>query len=105
MKNGQTEYTKESYLQAYSELLRMTAASGLPEDVGRLIAKQLKSERSIRRMTSYLRNAHPKSMEEIADEMIAIMEDRQHWIEKKQAQESSARYNAWLNSEERETEE
>ncbi len=49
-------------------------------------------------MISYLQNAHPNSMEDIADEMIAIMEDRQHWIEKKQTQESQARYNAWLNS-------
>ena len=66
-----------------------------------MIARNLHSERSIRRMTSYIRNAHPHSMEEIADEMVAIMEDRNHWIEKKQAQESNSRYNDWLNSEER----
>ena len=49
-------------------------------------------------MTSYLRNARPRSMEDIAEEMVAILEDRAHWIEKKQAEESNSRYNAWLNS-------
>ena len=31
--------------------------------------------------------------EEIADEMLAIMSDRDRWIQKKQAEEANARYN------------
>jgi len=92
-------YTNASYLEARADLIREAGKLGLPEKVSALIAKNLRSERSIRRMTGYLRNAHPTSMEEIADEMLAIMEDRQRWIEKKQNEESNMRYNAWLNSE------
>lgn len=94
-------YTRETWRQAYAELLEITGALGLPEEIGKVIAENLHSERSIRRMISYLKNAHPLSMEQIADEMIAIMEDRDAWIRKKQAQESSARYTAWLNSDQR----
>ena len=97
-------YTKETWRQAYAELRDAAVDLGLPEEAGDWIAGNLHSERAIRRMTSYLKNAHPRSMEQIADEMIAIMEDRENWIRKKQAQESNQRYNAWLNSDARERE-
>ena len=100
-----TELTRETWLQAYGELLQAAAACGLPEEVGKLLAKELHAERAIRRMTSYLRNAKPTSMEDIADELIAIKEDRTRWIEKKQAEESNSRYNAWLNSDLRSSDE
>ena len=93
-----TSYTKETWRKAYAELLTTLAAIGIPEEVGKYIAQNLHSERSIRRMIGYVRNAHPTTMEEIADEMLAIMEDRKSWIRKKEAQESNAKYNAWLNS-------
>ena len=96
--------TQETWKQAYKELLQATAQYGLPEEVGKLIAKNLHSERAMRRMISYLKNAHPRTVEDIADEMLAIMEDRARWIDKKQNEESNARYNAWLNSDEREYE-
>jgi len=98
-------YTRETYLSAYHDLLSLCRAKGLGEDFGKLIAQQLGSERALRRMISYLVNAKPRSMEEIADEVVAIMEDVNSWREKKQAQESSAVYNAWLNSPERPDEE
>lgn len=91
-------YTKETWLNAYHELLSDLAALGVPEEVGKYIAQNLHSERAIRRMIGYLRAAHPTRMEEIADEMLAIMEDWSSWIRKKEAQESNAKYNAWLNS-------
>ena len=93
--------TQQTWRQAYGELLQATATCGLPDEVGKLIAKNLHSERAMRRMISYLRNAHPRTVEDIADEMLAIMEDRARWIEKKQTEESNMRYNAWLNSDER----
>lgn len=98
------EYTRDSWRQAYGDLLRAFEERGLPAEVGKLFAKNLRSERSIRRMISYLRNARPTSMEEIADELIAIMEDREHWIQKKQAEESNRAYTQWLNSDLREFE-
>lgn len=96
-------YTQATWRRAYSELLTVLAEAGIPEEVGKYIAQNLHSERSIRRMIGYMRNAHPTSMEEIADEMLAIMEDRNSWIRKKEAQESQAGYNAWLRSDLRQT--
>ena len=51
----------------------------------------------MRRMTAYLKNAKPRSAEEIADEMLAIMSDREQWIAKKEAEEANARYTQLLN--------
>ena len=96
-------YTQDTWRKAYSELLTLLSQAGIPEEVGKYIAQNLHAERSIRRMIGYLRNAHPTSMEEIADEMLTIMEDRNNWIRKKEAQTSNAKYNAWLNSDLRQT--
>ena len=48
------------------------------------------------RMIGYLRNAKPQSAEEIADEMLAIMEDRERWTKKKEAEYYNAKYNEML---------
>lgn len=98
-------YTRETWLNAYHELLTALSEFGIPEEVGKYMAQNLHSERCIRRMISYLKNARPGTMEEIADEMFAIMEDRNRWIQKKEAEESNARYTAWLNSDMRQPEE
>lgn len=97
----QQAMTRETWRQAYGELLQAAERCGLPAEVGRLLAQNLKSEKAMRRMTSYLVNAHPRTMEDVADEMIAIMEDRAHWIQKKQAEESNGVYSTWLNSDRR----
>lgn len=98
-----SSYTKETWRKAYAELLTVLSEAGIPEEVDKYIAQNLRTERCLRRMTGYMRNARPTTMEEIADEMLAIMEDRNSWTRKREAQESSARYNAWLNSDLRET--
>lgn len=92
------EYTRETWLEARNELIRAMAECSFPEDVGALVAKELHSEKSIRRMAGYVRNARPRSMEQIADEMLAIIDDREKWIRKKELEESNERYNAWLDS-------
>ena len=95
------DYTRETWREAYGELLRTAVSWGLPEEVAKVLARNLGSERAMRRMTSYIHNGHPRSVEDIADELLAIMEDCARWRDKKQTEESNARYNAWLNSEER----
>ena len=95
--------TKEGFLKAYGELIRTCEALGYGEELGKVLAKNIHSEIGLKRMAGYLRNARPKSMEEIADELVAINEDRQTWLRKKEAQEAGSYYNAWLNSDERET--
>ncbi len=87
----------ESWKAAYNDLLNSIVRRGYPEEFGRLIAKNLGSEKTMRRMTAYLRSANPRSAEEIADEMLAIMSDREQWIQKKEAEQANARYNEILN--------
>ncbi len=41
--------------------------------------------------------ARPRTAEEIADEMLAIMSDRDSWIAKKEAEQANARYTQILN--------
>ena len=68
-----------------------------PESFGTAIAENLRTEKTISRMIGYLCHARPGSAEEIADEMLAIMEDRERWIRKKSAQLYNSRYNGILN--------
>ena len=87
----------ESWKEAYRELVETIERMGYPLDFGKEIAKNLGSEKTMRRMTAYLHNAKPRSAEEIADEMLAIMSDRERWIAKKEAEAANARYNEILN--------
>ena len=86
----------ESWKAAYRELIGTIVRMGYPEGFGKLIARNLGSEKTMRRMTAYLHSAKPRSAEEIADEMLAIMSDRERWIRKKKAEEANARYNELL---------
>ena len=67
----------ESWKEASRELIGAIVRMGYPEEFGRAIAKNLGSEKTMRRMTAYLCSAKPRSAEEIVDEMLAIMSDRE----------------------------
>ena len=86
----------ESWREAYRELLEAIVRMGYPEEFGKAIARNLGSEKTMRRMTAYLYSARPRSAEEIADEMLAIMSDRERWIQKKETEAANARYNELL---------
>jgi len=51
----------------------------------------------MRRMTAYLRGANPQSPEEIADEMLAILEQRRRWVEQKVSEHANASITAFYN--------
>ncbi|MBR7045384.1 MAG: hypothetical protein IKI23_06960 [Lachnospiraceae bacterium] len=78
------------------ELIRTIVRMGYPASFGEAIADNLRTEKTMRRMLGYLAQAGPRSAEEIADEMLAIMEDRQRWIRKKEAEYYNSRYNELL---------
>lgn len=84
-----------------NDLARAVSSLGYPEEFADLLAKQLGSPKAIDRMTSWIRLAHPNSMEMIIDEMLAIREEIETWREKKESREAQARYYDWLSSEER----
>ena len=86
---------------AKADLCREVRSLGFPVEFADLLAKELGSPRAMDRMTSYLRQAHPRTMEMIIDEMLAICADAEAWREKKESQRAQAGYSAWLNSEER----
>lgn len=76
-----------------AELIDTVVSMGYPRSFGEAIAKNLRTEKAMSRMIGYLRNARPRTAEEIADEMLAIMEDRKRWVEKKEAEWANAKYN------------
>ena len=76
-----------------AQLIYILKVMGYPEDFGKAVASQLRTEKAMRRMIGYLRQAKPKHPEEIADEMLAIMEEREAWIRKKSAEYYNQKYN------------
>ena len=80
------------------QLAKAAASLGYPEELADLLAKQLKSPRAIDRMTTYLYQAHPKCLETIVDEMLAICAEMDAWRERKESRDAQESYNAWLNS-------
>lgn len=80
----------------YRLLVETITKMGYPEEFGKAVAENLRTEKTMSRMLAYLRAAKPKSAEEIADEMLAIMDDRERWIKKKEAEYYNSKYNELL---------
>ena len=78
------------------ELVETVVRMGYPEEFGHAIVQNLRTEKTMSRMIGYLKHAKPRSAEEIADEMLAIMEDRKRWIQKKEAEYYNCKYNEML---------
>ena len=74
------------------ELVETVVRMGYPEEFGHAIVQNLRTEKTMSRMIGYLKHAKPRSAEEIADEMLAIMEDRKRWIQKKEAEYYNSKY-------------
>ena len=80
----------------YQDLVRTIVRMGYPKEFGTVIADNLRTEKTMSRMIGYLKQANPGSADEIADEMLAIMEDRERWIQKKTAEYYNSKYNELL---------
>lgn len=89
----------EERMDAYDDLLEAVRELGYPEELGAALAAGLGGEWSMRRMAGYLRGARPRTMEEIADEMVAILDQRQAIVERKMAERSQDALNAFYNRE------
>ena len=90
------------------KLINELGKLGYPEGFSQVIAENLRTDKAIDRMVGYLRSARPGSAEEIVDEMLAIIDDRDRWIKKKIAENSNSKitelYNSPLSDEEEEEE-
>lgn len=85
--------------QAHDELVDAIEQLGYPAEFGEVIAHELGGEKSMQRMTAYLRGADPHSPEEIADEMLAILQLRHSWVEQKVSQRANDSMTAFYNRE------
>jgi hypothetical protein len=90
---------------ARTDLIDAIEQLGYPGEFGEVIASQLGGEWSLRRMTSYLRGANPHSPEEIADEMLAILQMRERYVEQKISEHANASITAFYNREREEDDE
>ena len=85
-------------------LIKEVVLLGHPAEFGRLLAANLGSEKSIRRLALYVAHNQPASAEDIADEMLAICDERDAWRRKKEAEYYSQKVNAWYNRKKTRTE-
>ena len=90
MESDEKEIERERLLKAFDFL-------GFPEEFGPLIARELGGPWSMRRMTSYLYAAQPTKVEQVADELIVILEERARIVDKLTTEEANAGWNAFLN--------
>ena len=66
---------------------------GFREDLGYAVAKNLGSPKTMERMISYLGKTGEQSAEQITDEMLAIVSERDRWVEKKKNEYYNQKYN------------
>lgn len=86
-------------LRLKSILVRMVRELGHPEQLGVLVAENLRTENAMKRMIGYLCHAQGLGAEDIADEMLAIMEERERFIRKKTSEYYNSKLNELVNSE------
>lgn len=92
------EEKERTRAELHSELVQTIVNMGYPAEFGDAIAKQLGTENTMQRMIGYLRRMQPQSAEEIADEMIAICDDRDRWRKKKEAEFYNQKYNELIRN-------
>ena len=81
-----TDYHRE-WAEARDRLRTAVSALGYPSDLADLLSRELGSPRGIDRLTSYIYQAKPRSLETLVDEMLAIkgqIETRQEKSEEAQ---------------------
>lgn len=80
------------------ELYRIMLDKGYPELFCDQITKNLNTDWTAQRMIGYLSHYKKLPMEEIVDEMLAILSDRNMIMQKKEVESANARWNEYLNN-------
>jgi len=86
--------TKEQVTQS---MILTIERLGFPAEFGETLATELKTEKQIARMVSWLIQYSPNRMEDVVDEMLAIKSEFQKYTDKKIAEYANDKYNQWLN--------
>ena len=87
---------QQNWAQSRDRLVAAVTELGFSGELADLMARQLGSPKAIDRMTSYVRQAHPRTEEMLVDEMLAICAEIETWRARKESQEAQARYSARL---------
>ena len=75
------------------ELYRLMVREGYPADFAALTAKEMNTDYLARRMIAYVSRVGLVPPEEFADEMLAIIEDRDRYVKKHLAEEAGVKVN------------
>lgn len=78
------------------ELYEMMLDRGYPEEFCDLITKNLNTDFTSGRMMGYLSHYQELPLEEIVDEMLSILADRNRIMQKKQLESNNAEWNRFL---------
>lgn len=92
----QSEGASERAREA-ARLVAAVAGLGFPEEFGQVLARELGGPWSMRRMTSYLLGARPTRPEDVADELVAILAERDRLVEQHRSEHANASVTAFYN--------
>lgn len=87
-----TPRTKKS-IELYQTLLNR----GYPQEFCDQISRNLNTDWTAQRMLGYLSHYKKLPMAEIADEMLAILSDRNRIMKKHELEQTNAKWNGFLN--------
>lgn len=71
--------------------------TGFPAEFGLALADFLGGPKTMARMADYLVSARPQTVEEAADEAVALVEERSTWVQRQRSEEAQAAYTAFVN--------
>lgn len=75
---------------------------GYPAELGALMARNLGTVSTVERMLQYVLRVQPPTAEEMVDEMLAICDERDKWVQKKKNEYYNRKVNEWINRETKE---
>lgn len=85
------------------ELFNLMVRKGYPESFSRIIATELRTDFTSRRMIGYIKvHNEVLPLEEVADEMMSILSDRDRIKNKHIAEDAQAAVNEWYRYSEKE---
>ena len=73
---------------------------GYPEEFSAVVANELRTEFTTKRMMGYLAKSDVLPLEEVADEMLAILSDRDRIMQKHQTEYAQAKINEMYRNQE-----
>ena len=83
---------QQQFSAARERLIQAVTTIGFPAELAELCAKQIGSPKGIDRLTSYVCQVRPRSVEMLVDEMLAIDAEIKRWRKKKESEEAQWRY-------------